>query len=439
MAMSIQTDRSLVRETGMSVRYALVSFTAPDASRIVERQPLNVSFVIDRSGSMGGSKIELALAAVAQALRMLRDTDRFSVIAYDHDVVVVVPSTPATPEAVRNAVAQVQGLQARGSTDLGAGWLKGCEQIAQHLREGETTRCLLLSDGLANQGITDRDVLAEHSRELGGRGVRTSCLGIGNDYDERLLEAIATSSRGHSYNVETAVQIPDILTSELGEALETVARDVVVRVRPSLSAGVGPTFRSGLSGSGGTVTIKTLNRYPLTTHGDGSASLQLGDLTARQEVALVFRLKFPAGRSGEHASALFGVTDASRVLSIPDNDIIWTFAGHAENDAQPRNRTVDRAVAELYAAAARAEALEMNREGRYQDSGARLEEIARRIEAYAGHDPVLRELVEELRQRHKVTYSAPMSALLSKSEYASSLNASRMRDESGKARRRPPS
>jgi Ca-activated chloride channel family protein len=444
MTMNIQTDRSLVRETGMSVRYVLVSFTAPDASRIVERQPLNVSFVIDRSGSMGGSKIELALTAVAQALRMLRDTDRFSVIAYDHDVIVVVPSTPATPEAVRNAVAQIQGLQARGSTDLGAGWLKGCEQIAQHLREGETTRCLLLSDGLANQGITDRDVLAEHSRELGGRGVRTSCLGIGNDYDERLLEAIAASSRGHSYNVETAVQIPDILTSELGEALETVARDVVVRVRPSLSAGVGPTFssgvsRSGGSGPGGTVSIKSLNRYPLTTDGDGSASLQLGDLTARQEVALVFRLKFPAGRSGEYASALFNVTDAARGLSIPDSDIIWTFAGHAENDAQPRNRTVDRAVAELYAAAARAEALEMNREGRYEDSGARLEEIARKIEAYAGHDPVLRELVEELRQRHKVTYSAPMSAQLSKSEYASSLNASRMRDESGKARRRPTS
>ena len=215
-------------------------------------------------------------------------------------------------------------------------------------------------------------------------------------------------------------------------------------MRPSLSAGVGPTFRSGVSRSGGsapggTVSIKSLNRYPLTTDGDGSASLQLGDLTARQEVALVFRLKFPAGRSGEHASALFGVTDAARALSIPDNDIIWTFAGHAENDAQPRNRTVDRAVAELYAAAARAEALEMNREGRYEDSGARLEEIARKIEAYAGHDPVLRELVEELRQRHKVTYSAPMSAQLSKSEYASSLNASRMRDESGKARRRPTS
>ena len=368
---------------------------------------------------MGGSKIELARAAVTQALRMLRDSDRFSVVWYDNEIDVVVPSTQATAEAVRNAIRQVETIQARGNTDLGGGWLKGCEQIAEHLKAEETGRCLLLSDGLANQGITDRDELARHAEALGGRGIKTSCLGIGADYDERLLSGISSSSGGHFYHIETAVQIPDILTSEIGEALEVVARDVIVAIRPSAG-----------------VSVTTLNSYRVRPPADGSFVLQLGDLTARQEVALVFALKFPAGVEGQTASALFSVSDAAGELAAPESDVVWTFADHRANDAQPRNVVVDRAVAQLYAAAARAEALELNRAGRFPDAKARLEAAAQRVEKYAGSDAELCRIIAELRERH-VAYSAPMSAMRSKQEFAASQNISSMRDPSGKARRRP--
>lgn len=420
MTLNIQTDRRLVREAGQSTRFALLSFTAPDATRAASRPPLNVAFVVDRSGSMGGSKIALAREAVIQALRMLRDPDWFSIVAYDHEIDVLVPSTQASPEALRNASSRVNELQARGNTDLSGGWLKGCEQIAELPGAGRTTRCLLLSDGLANAGIVDREELAGHSRALGERGIKTSCLGIGNDYDERLLEAIATSSGGHSYDVETAVQIPDILTSELGEALEIVARDVVVTIRP---------------GTGMAVT--TLNKYPLLKNADGSLALQLGDLSARQDVSLVFRIEFPAGSAKATLAAAFRVSDAAGALTAPETDIVWTFAAQEANDAQPRNRTVDHAVAQLYAAAAKAEALEMNRNGRYDQSGKWLERTARKIEAYAGDDAFLRGLVAELREQNMAEYSAPMPAARMKRQYAANLNMSRMRDESGKARRRP--
>ncbi|MEO6212370.1 MAG: VWA domain-containing protein, partial [Vicinamibacterales bacterium] len=341
-----------------------------------------MSFVIDRSGSMGGSKVELARTAVIQALRMLRASDRFSVISYDNEIEIVAPSTQASSEAVRNAISQVQRIQARGSTNLSGGWLKGCEEIAAHLNEAQTTRCLLLSDGLANDGIKDRDELAAHSRQLGVRGITTSCFGIGDDYDERLLEGIATASRGNSYHVETAVQIPDYLQSELGEALETVARDVVITVRPADG-----------------ILVTTLNKYPLVANADGSVSLQLGDLAARQEVSLVFRMKFPAGKAKASAAA--------------ECEIAWAFAGHTENDPEPRNATVDRAVAALYAAAARAEALELNRAGHFDRAKDLLEKIARKVERYAGSDPELRRTIAELRQRQE-SYSAPMAAQYSK-------------------------
>ncbi len=94
MKLNVQTDRTLIRTTSRSTRYVLLSFTAPEPRQATSRTPVNIALVIDRSGSMDGRKIELARTAVVQALQMLRSTDRFSVISYDHEVEVV-PSVNA--------------------------------------------------------------------------------------------------------------------------------------------------------------------------------------------------------------------------------------------------------------------------------------------------------------------------------------------------------
>ena len=133
-------------------------------------------------------------------------------------------------------------------------------------------------------------------------------------------------------------------------------------------------------------------------------------------------------------SVEFGVRDAAGVLDRVEADAIWTAADEASNDAEPRNVIVNRAVAELYVARARAEALELNREGRYDEAQARLEATARRITKYAGHDPRLRVIVRELEERDDV-FSAPMSARASKWEFFQSANVTRMRTMEGKAKR----
>lgn len=417
MTLKVQTDRTLVRAAGRSVRYVLLEFAAPESPRAAAREPINVAFVIDRSGSMGGSKIQLAREAVVKALGMLKASDRFALVAYDHEIDVLVPSTLASTEAVRNATAQVQQLQARGNTDLGGGWLKGCEQVAEHLQPGQIARCLLLSDGHANQGMTDRTQLARHAEELRQRGVSTTTMGIGADYDERLLAGMATAGGGNFYFVESPVQIPDCLTGELGEALEVVACDVAVTVRPA----------SG-------IRVETLNRFPLTQDGDGRVSVKLGDLVSRQDVSLVLRLTFPVGEEPS-ARAIFGVTDPRGAISEPDTDLIWTFADHRSNDRQPRNVVVNRAVARLYAAQVQAEALELNRAGHYDQAKERLAATARRIEKYAGNDPELLAILEELRVRDTV-YANVMSSMAMKAEHFATENVTKMRSPMGRARRR---
>ena len=76
------------------------------------------------------------------------------------------PSTAATADARRSALARLGEIDARGSTNLGEGWLRGCEQVARALSDEGVNRTLLLTDGLANVGMTDRDELARHAAEL---------------------------------------------------------------------------------------------------------------------------------------------------------------------------------------------------------------------------------------------------------------------------------
>ncbi len=417
MTFRIQTDRALIRAAGGSSRYVLVEFTAPESPQASQRESVNVAFVIDRSGSMGGSKIELARAAVKRGLQMLRSTDRFSVVGFDDEVDVFVPSTLATREAVNNAITQVQRLQARGSTDLNGGWLKGCEQLAEHQRDGQTTRCILLTDGQANRGVTDHADIIGHAEALREHGVTTSTIGLGADYEERLLEPMATAGGGHFYFVERAVQIADCLTGELGEALDIVARDVVLQVTTASN-----------------VQVTTLNQLPVHTDERGHTVVRLGDLVSRQDVSVVLRLRMPGGLEGQTISTTCGVRDARSVLDPPDSEVTWTFADHASNDNQRRNVAVDRHVARLYAAQAEAEALELNRAGRFDEARVRLEATARRIEHYAGADPDLRAIVRELRDKNRM-YSQQMSAIELKKAHFASFNIQSMRDPSGKARR----
>ena len=417
--MNVQADRTLIRATGGSSRYVLISFTAPDSSRLPIRQPVNVAFVLDRSGSMGGSKIELAKKALAAALRMFLPSDRFSVVFYDNIVDLVVPSTLASPEAIENALRQVHAIEARGSTDLAGGWLRGCEQIAEHLEPSQIGKCLLLTDGLANQGITDPVQLERHASELRKRGIATTTLGLGHDFNEVLLQRIADVGGGRSYYIETAVQIADTLTSELGETLETVVRGAMLRVK--IAPGV---------------VVAPLTALASRSVDDETTEIQLGDLVARQAISAVLQVRFPSGTEGRTQRAVFSTADHGGVLQASETDCIWTYADDAANDRQPRNVIVDREVAQLYTFRARQEAVTLNSARRFDEATALLKAVADRIRRYAGSDPMLNRLVEELEERG-VAYAQLLSAPMSKSERYAAYHGSSMRSRDGKARRQP--
>lgn len=422
-SLAIRQDRRFVRARHHSHRFVVVDVTAPRATGVRRRPAVNLAIVLDRSGSMSGAKLHVAKLAVEEAIARLEATDRFSVVVYDDTVDVVVESTPASAEARRNAVDRLRSIDARGSTDLSEGWLRGCEQVAGHLAANGVDRCLLLTDGLANAGITDATELASHAAELRARGISTSTFGVGTDFDEVMLQGIADAGGGHFYYIADAPQIRDAITGEVGETLDIVARDVRLEV----------TARDA-------IRIEPISPFRAATSG-GRTFIELGDLGSEQVLEVVLRLGFPLGDVGSEVGAAVSLTDRDDVFALgaaaetSAHRIAWTFADDRTNDAQPRDADVDRVVARLFAARARQEAVQRNKGGDFIHARSALAATAERIKAYAGNDPVMRGLVAELEQE-QVTFAAPMAAHALKSMHFASSNLARSRNASGQSVKR---
>ena len=406
-----RADRSYIRPHDRSHRFVLMEVTAPPATQARQRPPVNLSFVIDRSGSMSGQKLELAKQAVTEAIARLDGRDRFSVVVYDDSVQVLVEATMATDHARRDATTRLRALGPGGSTNLSGGWLMGCEQVAARQDPDAVNRVLLLTDGLANVGMTDPGELSQHAGELRARGISTTTFGVGNDFDEALLQSMADAGGGHFYYIADAAQIRDHIASEVGETLEVVARDVTVELVPAEG-----------------VRVEAISPHRLS-FGGTRGMLVVGDLVADQVVEVVLRLTFPYGELGRETRVIASVDGATERL-------VWTYADDRTNDKQPRDREVDRAVARQFAARARQEAVRLNRMGNFQAANQALEGTAKRIRKYAFGDPELRDLAESLAGQAQ-TFAAPMLERSLKEAHFASANMARSRDALGRSMRRP--
>ena len=420
MEFTVLTDRHLVGSGGHSRRYVLVKLTAPRnrGGKTATRPPVNVAFVLDRSGSMAGSKLALAKYAVERALQGLLPTDHFSVVTYDDKVETVVGSRPATTANKEKARIRLQDVDARGTTDLHGGWTRGADEIRKHPADDAINRCLLLTDGLANVGVVDPGLLTACATDLRASGVATSTFGVGADFDESLLQSLADAGLGHFYYIEAPEQIPDLMTSELGELLETVAREVVVDIKhaPELE-------------------LRPLSPVVAAAAVPGETRLLVGDLVVGQSVELVIEARFPDMPVGASTTAFLTVADRDGVLKADGCSLSWEHVDDAANQAQERNREVDRAVARLYAAKARQQAVALNRVGNYQDAEQALRSVAARINGYAGSDTELHDLVAGLRADEKNVAVLMSEADRKATHYGASV-AMRSRAPDGRARRK---
>lgn len=201
-----------------------VSLTGFDVDEKQARIPANIAIVLDKSGSMKGQKVDYARQAAIHAISKLNKDDIVSVVTYDSQVNVIVPSTKVTDKAAINRL--IQSIQADGNTALFAGVSKGAAELRKFLSINQVNRVILLSDGLANVGPKSPSELGQLGMSLSKEGISVTTIGLGLGYNEDLMTQLAGFSDGNHAFVEKPSDLVKIFQYEFGDVLSVVAQDV---------------------------------------------------------------------------------------------------------------------------------------------------------------------------------------------------------------------
>lgn len=235
--------------------------------------PLDLAVVIDRSGSMSGKKLEDVKTAALQLLDRLSDKDRVTLISYSSSVEIHLNGVAADSDGKDRLAAEIRSLNAGGITALGPAMIRAFK----NLRSMERTRdrsahVVLLSDGRANHGITDPDVLGERARSAFLDGISLSTLGVGMDYNEDLMTKLADEGGGRYHFIKNSDEVAKVLEDELQGLRSTVAKSIRLRLYP---------------GEG--VQVKQIYGYAAVQK-SGYSEISVGSLAARQKRSILVSL-----------------------------------------------------------------------------------------------------------------------------------------------------
>ncbi|MGE0086533.1 MAG: VWA domain-containing protein [Desulfococcaceae bacterium] len=230
--------------------------------------------VLDRSGSMQGRKISDARQAALKLLENLSSQDRFALVTYSSDVRMDSPLVPVTESAREHLVSVISRIHADGGTNLGGGLQEGIRVLTQTAKTGNPGRLILISDGLANEGITDPAALGNMASIAVEKEFVLSTVGVGNDFNEQLMTAIADRGTGNYYYMETPESFANVFLNEFHSARTAVATSLEIRI--PLSKGV---------------TLADAAGYPVQIK-DNTAVFYPGDLRSGQirKIFLTFRI-----------------------------------------------------------------------------------------------------------------------------------------------------
>lgn len=208
----------------------------PAVAKARVRTPVDLALLIDVSGSMEGAKIQAARASARSLVERLADGDILSVDVFSDSARSLVPPVRLTPETRARILSTIAELGTGGSTNM----FEGLAMAERHVSESPNftgvqpiRRIVLISDGQANVGPSSPDALGDLAERALSLGAQVTSLGVGLDYDERTLDAIAERTSGRLFHVGDPREMEATLEHEIGLLSSTVADQAVIEVVPA--------------------------------------------------------------------------------------------------------------------------------------------------------------------------------------------------------------
>ena len=273
------TSHGFVKLAGGQEVYATIDIEAikHDSGK---RSPLNLAIVIDRSGSMSGAKIERVKDAARRLVNQLRPQDRLTIVSYGSDVTVDFSAQFVTATARAQILSAINGIEVSGGTNLSGGWQRGYEQISRWKTPESVNRVLLMSDGNANIGTTYLPDLKRMSREALTSGVSLTTMGVGLDYNEDLMAAMANEGAGNYHFIDEKTDMFAVFDKELKSLSGTVAKNTSLVV----------TLPKG-------VQLKQLYGFPHRKV-DGKILVPLAEFASAQKKSILMKLAVAPSAQG---------------------------------------------------------------------------------------------------------------------------------------------
>ena len=261
----------------------LVEVAGPQLpEQIQTRTPQGVVFVIDRSGSMGNGRLDLVKQSIGDLVGRLSPTDYLAIISFDYAIEVHIPMQPVGSLKAADIRRNLAELSPRGGTNIELGYRHGLAEAAK-APSGVETKLVLLSDGQANNGEKDPQVLAQLAAQATEHLVSTATLGIGTGYNELLMSAIAESGHGNHF---AAVNIDEALAG-LQDEIDGLLSRSLVNINATI-AGVNMSLQ-GVNPIG---YVRSKENTGRALRIGEPAKLGLGELASGEERGFAFMVDF---------------------------------------------------------------------------------------------------------------------------------------------------
>lgn len=241
---------NLVKLSEQQLVYVLLEIGARTEKESLPTPPLNLCLVLDRSTSMQGDKMDMVKATAIQLLRSLRSEDVLSVIAFSDYAEVIVPASLNIDNKKQEN--RIQMIQASGATEIFNGLQAGLKEIRRTLDPSRVNHIILLTDG---QTYGDEQACLKLAEEAASMNIGITGMGIGNDWNDIFLDALAGKTGGSSAYISKPKDIQRLLVDKFNTLISTFADDVLLEFKTSEHVQLNYVFR--LQPEGGCVVLES--------------------------------------------------------------------------------------------------------------------------------------------------------------------------------------